>query len=208
MPTQYVALALLGIIPLEELKTIKQLGSRLQGHPDIRKTPGIEACTGSLGQGLSVANGMSLGARYDKLKFNVFVIAGDGEVQEGQFWEAAMTGSHYKLGNVCLIVDRNKYQSQGAVNELMRIDPLEARLAAFGWRAVAVDGHNTGQICNALDLLETDPETPLAIIADTVKGKGVSCLENSFKGHNYAMTEAELQQAMAEVKTVLDNLEK
>jgi len=207
VPTQYVALALLGIIPREELKTIKQFGSRLQGHPDIRKTPGIEANTGSLGQGLSVANGMAMAARLDELEFKIYVLAGDGEMQEGQMWEAVMTSSHYKLGNVCLIVDRNHYQSQGLVNESMRIDPLEERLTSFGWRTITVDGHDTKQLCRALDMIEDNRNVPLAVIADTVKGKGVSFIENTFKGHNYAMTETELQQAFTEVETILNGME-
>jgi len=150
---------------------------------------------------------MAMAARLDELEFKIYVLAGDGEMQEGQMWEAVMTSSHYKLGNVCLIVDRNHYQSQGLVNESMRIDPLEERLTSFGWRTITVDGHDTKQLCRALDMIEDNRNVPLAVIADTVKGKGVSFIENTFKGHNYAMTETELQQAFTEVETILNGME-
>lgn len=207
VPTQYVMLAMLGVLPMEELKTVKQLGTRLQGHPDMRKTPGIEACTGSLGQGLSVANGMALAGRLDRLDFNVYVLAGDGELQEGQIWEAAMTTAHYGLKNVCLIVDRNGYQAQGNVDGMMRIEPLREKWEAFGWRALRVDGHDIRQVCDALDHMGLENDRPLVIIADTVKGKGVSFLEGTYKGHNYALTEEEYLLAIKEVREHLHRLE-
>lgn len=201
VPTQYVILSMLGIIPKDELQTIKQLGSRLQGHPDIRKTPGIEAPTGSLGQGLSFANGIALAARMDSLHFNIYLILGDGELQEGQVWEAAMTTSHYRLNNICIIIDRNKYQSQGAVDQLMGVEPLADKWQAFGWNTARIDGHDIHQVCQALD--GHPSQKPLAIIADTVKGKGVSFLENSYKYHNYQLTADEYAQAE---KEILDHL--
>lgn len=197
VPIQYIVLAQLGIIPQAELKTIKQLGTRLQGHPDIRKTPGIEAPTGSLGQGLSFANGISLAARMDGLKFNIYLILGDGELQEGQVWEAAMTTTHYKLNNTCVIIDRNRFQSQGEVDKLMGVEPLEAKWKAFGWKTARIDGHDLNQICQTLDSFTGSQ--PMAIIADTVKGKGVSFMENTYKYHNSQLTEAEYHQVEQEI---------
>jgi len=203
VPTQYVILAMLGIIPMDELKTIKRLGTRLQGHPDILKTPGLEAPTGSLGQGLSYANGIALAAKMDNLAFNIYLILGDGELQEGQIWEAAMTTSHYHLKNICVLVDRNKYQSQGEVDQMMGIDPLTEKWKSFGWQSVKIDGHDIQQICQALDLMHDNNEKPLAIIADTVKGKGIRCIENTFKYHNFMLTEEEYLQAE---KEILENI--
>ncbi|MBN2051794.1 MAG: transketolase [Spirochaetales bacterium] len=190
IPVQYVILSMLGFFPMEELKTIKKLHSRLQGHPDINKTPGIEAPTGSLGQGLSYANGIALAGKFDENTFRVFVLAGDGEIQEGQIWEAAMATAHYNLKNVCLIIDRNKYQSQGMVDEMMSIEPLEDKFKAFGWKAVRVNGHNIRELCAALDSLDNE-DHPGVIIADTVKGKGVHFMEDTYKFHNYALSEEE-----------------
>jgi transketolase len=207
VPTQYVILSMLDVLDPSELKTIKTFGSRLQGHPDIRKTPGIEACTGSLGQGLSVANGLALAARLDGLKFNIFVVAGDGELQEGQIWEAAMTSSHYKLNNICLIVDCNQYQSQGAVQELMNVEPIVQRFEAFGWRALSIDGHSIPQICKALEHVDNVSDKPLVIVAKTVKGKGISFLQNTYKGHNIALTADQYHTALREIETQLNELE-
>ncbi len=204
VPTQYVILSKLGLIPPDELRTIKQLGSRLQGHPDILKTPGIEAPTGSLGQGLSFANGIALAGRMDGLKFNIYIILGDGELQEGQIWEAAMTSAHYRLGNICALVDRNRYQSQGEVDTMKGIEPLEDKWRAFGWRATTIDGHDMKQICTALDGFDGQGDQPLAIIARTVKGKGVSFLENTYRFHNFALTDEQFAEAEREL---LDQLE-
>jgi transketolase len=197
VPTQYAALALKGIFPVEELQTIKTLGTRLQGHPDINKTPGIEAPTGSLGQGLSFANGMALGGRMNGLKFNSYVILGDGELQEGQVWEAAMTTSHYKLGSLCAFVDRNRYQSQGSIDDLMGVEPLEQKFESFGWNTVRIDGHDMSAICAVLDDFDGEGDKPLAVIADTVKGKGIPFMENTHKYHNYALSETEYNDALA-----------
>ncbi len=199
VPVQYVALAMHGVFPLDELATIKQLGTRLQGHPDINKTPGMEAPTGSLGQGLSFANGMALGGRLDGLKFNIFLILGDGELQEGQVWEAAMTSSQYKLGNICAIVDRNRYQSQGCVDDMMCVDPAEERFRSFGWKTARVDGHDMEQICNILDTFDGNGDKPFMIIADTVKGKGISFMENTHTYHNYAITKEQYANALKEL---------
>ena len=203
VPTQYVILSMLGIIPREELKTLKCLGTILQGHPDTNRTPGIEAPTGSLGQGLSYANGIALGGLLDGLRFNIYLIIGDGEVQEGQIWEAAMTTSHYRMTNICAIIDRNKFQSQGNVDEMMNIEPLLDKWSSFGWEAIIIDGHDLKQICNALDLMEARREKPLLIVADTIKGKGISFIENTFKYHNYEMTKDEYDQARQEIEEKL-----
>ncbi len=208
VPAQYVGLSMLGIIPHDELKTIKKIGSRLQGHPDVLKTPGIEAPTGSLGQGLSYANGIALAAKEDKINMNIFVMIGDGELQEGQVWEAAMTTSSHKLTNVCVIIDRNKFQSQGNVDELKKISPLDEKFQAFGWETVSIDGHDIKQICNALDLVSPGREKPLAIIADTVKGKGISFMENTYKYHNYSMSKEEYESAREELVEHITNMKK
>lgn len=199
VPAQYVALAMLGVLPMEELRTIKRLGSRLQGHPDILKTPGIEAPTGSLGQGLSYANGIALAARLDGLRFNIYLIMGDGELQEGQPWEAAMTTAHHGLGNVCVLVDRNGHQSQGCVSEIMNIEPLERKWEAFGWDTARVNGHDMKAVCEALDRFDGKGKRPLAIIADTVKGKGISFMEGTYKFHNANITEEQFQKAEQEL---------
>jgi transketolase len=207
VPAQYAALAMLGVFSTDELRTIKQLGSRLQGHPDVRKTPGIEACTGSLGQGLSFANGIAMAARLDGLRFNIFVLVGDGELQEGQMWEAAMTTSHYGLNNICLIVDRNRYQSQGEVDALMRVEPIQERWQSFGWRTVRIDGHCMKEVCGALDQMGPNSKQPLAIIADTVKGKGAPFLEGTYVGHNAAITEAQYIELREGIRAKLQELE-
>lgn len=203
VPTQYVLLARLGIIPREELATIKRLGTRLQGHPDILKTPCLEAPTGALGMGLSYANGMALAARLDGLAFNLYVLLGDGELQEGQVWEAAMTSAHYGLGNVCVLVDRNRYQSQGDVDRSMGVEPLEAKWQAFGWDALRIDGHDVQEICRALDRFDGQGRRPLAIIADTVKGKGVSFLENTHQFHNAKLSREQYDRALEEIRQSL-----
>jgi len=206
IPTQYVALAMLGLISVNELKSIKSLGSRLQGHPDILKLPLLEAPTGSLGQGLSYANGLALAARLDGLQFDVFVLIGDGELQEGQLWEAAMTTHHYRLNNVCAIVDMNGYQSQGAVDMIKSIEPLADKWRAFGWHSIRVKGHDLKEICQALDLVNGQQKKPISIIAETVKGKGVSFMENTFKYHNLDISPEDYRRAEAEILDKLGQL--
>ena len=203
VPTQYVILSMIGIVDKKELPSIKQLGSCFPGHPDISKTPGIEAPTGSLGQGLSYANGIALGARLDDLKFNIYVVLGDGELQEGQVWEAAMTASHYGLTNVCVIIDRNQFQSQGKVDDMMGVEPLKNKWMAFGWHVMEIDGHDIKEICSALDQAEQHRSSPVAIIANTIKGKGISFIENTYKFHNYKLTLEEYEKAE---KQIVSNL--
>ena len=199
VPAQYVLMAMRGFLPMEELSTIKRIGTRLQGHPDVNKTPGIEAPTGSLGMGMSYANGIALGGRMKKQSFRVFVMVGDGELQEGQPWEAAMTAAHYKLGNICVIVDANKFQSQGCVDDLLCIEPLDGKFREFGWNTVRVDGHNMEEIVAALDGFTGKGDKPAAIIADTVKGKGIDFMENTHKFHNFNLNEEQYSEAMRQL---------
>lgn len=165
----------------------------------MRKTPGIEAPTGSLGQGLSFANGTALACRHDAIANSIFLVVGDGELQEGQFWEAAMTTAQYGLKNVCVIVDRNCFQSQGCVDEMMNVEPIDKKLESFGWNAERVDGNDIEQMCTALDKTRDRDSGPFAIVADTIKGKGVSFLENTYKYHNYKLSKEEFDRAMEEL---------
>ena len=204
VPAQYAALALLGVFPLDELRTLKKLGTRLQGHPDMRKTPGIEAPTGSLGMGLSYANGLAMAARLDKRPSRVYVLLGDGELHEGQLWEAMMTASHYGLTNVTVLVDRNTLQAMGRTEDMKRLGDIGAKLEAFGWRALEIDGHDVGQICDALDKATDSRDRMTAIIAHTIKGKGVSFIEDQFSFHNAMITPAQFEQAMAELTALVE----
>lgn len=199
VPTQYAALAMLGVIPLEELPSLKCLGSILQGHPNACITPGIEACTGSLGQGLSFANGIALAARIRGLPARVYVLLGDGELQEGQVWEAAMGAATHGLDSLVGLVDRNRLKSQGDVDEAKRLEPLEEKWRAFGWHVIGIDGHDLRQICGALDEAERIKGRPTAIIAQTVKGKGVPFMEGQFQFHNAAISEEQLELACESV---------
>lgn len=192
---QYSALAEAGYFPIDELKHTKSIGSMLQGHPDALKVPGIEACTGSLGQGLSIGLGMALGVRLDGKSSKVYVLIGDGELAEGQIWEAAMATSVFKADNLVAIVDRNNVQAQGKTAERFNIENIEEKWRAFGWRVISVDGHDMEAVVTALD--NEAPGQPTAIIAETVKGKGLGIAENHPAGfHNAPLTEAEYNQAM------------
>lgn len=196
VPTQYAALAMLGVIPMEELPRLKLLGSILQGHPNACMTPGIEACTGSLGQGLSFANGIAMAARIRGLPSRVYCLLGDGEIQEGQVWEAALGAVAQKLDNLVAMIDRNHLKSQGVVDDAKPLDPLPEKWAAFGWHTVAVDGHDLGQICDALDEAETVEGRPTMIVAETVKGKGIPFMEGEFQFHNAPLDEEEFALAI------------
>ncbi len=196
VPAQYVALAKLGVIPMEALPTLKSLGGILQGHPNACMTPGLEACTGSLGQGLSFANGVALAARIRGLTIRVYCILGDGELHEGQVWEAAMGSSTHKLDHLCALVDRNHLKSQGVVDEAKNLEPLADKWRAFGWHTIDVDGHEMRQVCDALDEAETVKGRPTVIIAETVKGKGVPFMEGQFQFHNAPISQEQWQEAM------------
>lgn len=192
---QYAALAEAGYFGKDRLNTLKQLGSMLQGHPDFLKTPGVEANTGSLGQGLSIACGIAAGLKLDGLDSRVYCIVGDGEIAEGQIWEAAMATSFYKLDNLTVFVDVNGIQATGPVAQRFDTSPLYDKWKAFGWHVIEIDGHDVGQIINALDSAEGIKGKPTAILARTVKGKGIPFAENTAAFHNGAMTEEQYSQA-------------
>ena len=199
VPAQYVALAKLGVLPMETLPTLKHLGSILQGHPNACMTPGLEACTGSLGQGLSFANGIALAARIRGLDIRVYCLLGDGELHEGQVWEAAMGSSTHKLDHLCALVDRNRLKSQGVVDEAKNLEPLADKWQAFGWRTIVIDGHELREICDALDVAETVKGRPTVIIGNTIKGKGVPFMEGQFQFHNAPISLAQWAEAMQQL---------
>lgn len=199
VPAQYAALALKGVIPLEELATLKRLGTRLQGHPAMHHTPGIEACTGMLGEGLSFSNGLALAARVHNLDYRVYCLMGDGELQEGQVWEAAMTSATRQLSSVTAILDRNRLKAMDNPSTTKMMDPMTDRWQSFGWVAREIDGHDMAQICEALDWATEPRSQPAIIVANTIKGKGVSFFENQAKYHNSQITEDEFQRALAEL---------
>lgn len=201
-PLLYAALSRAGYFNPELLKTLRKIGSPLQGHPSRQSLPGVEVSTGSLGQGLSVANGIALGLRLDGIDSRVYCLLGDGEIQEGQIWEASMTAAHYHLDNICAIVDNNGLQIDGPVKEVMRVDPLPQKWNAFGWHIIETDGHNMGEIITALDEAETIKGKPTVIIAHTVKGKGVSFFEGRVEYHGIAPTQEELTRALKELGEV------
>ena len=196
---QYAALAESGYFPVEDLKHTKEIGSYLQGHPDVQKTPGIEAGTGSLGQGLSIGLGMALGLRLDRLDSRTYVLVGDGEIAEGQIWEAAMAASAFKADNLVAIVDRNRLQANGRTKERFDTGDIMAKFLSFGWHVIEINGHDMREILSALDEAETVKGVPTAIIANTVKGKGVSFAENVVGYHNGMLTEETYRQALLEL---------
>jgi len=197
-PAVYTMLADTGYFPKKELMTLRKFGSRLQGHPQIG-LPGIEASTGSLGQGLSISNGIALAARMDKKDIRVYCVMGDGELNEGQIWEAAMSAAHYKLDNICGIVDFNKIQIDGWCRDVMAIEPLADKWRAFGWNVVECNGHNFTELMDALDGAEKIKSKPTVVLAHTVKGKGVSFIENKAKWHGVAPKKEELDKALREL---------
>jgi transketolase len=196
----YSTLAEKGFFPKEELKTFGLINSNLQVHPDKNKVPGIEASTGALGQGLSIGLGMALAARLNKKDYYTFVILGDGEIQEGQVWEAAMFASHYRIDNLTAILDYNNVQLMGNVSEIMEIAPVAEKWSSFGWEVLEIDGHNFNQIIESLYKAKEVKGKPTIIIANTTKGKGVSFMQNTCKWHGSVPTQEEYIKAMAEVK--------
>jgi len=195
-PAQYVALAEAGYFPKEDLMMIRRLGSHLQGHPDSKGTPGVEVCTGSLGQGLSMANGMALGLRLDKRNSRVYALLGDGELQEGQVWEAAMASAHYRLDNLCALIDANALQIDGEVERVMNVSPIGEKFMAFGWNVTEIDGHDMQEILTALESAKLVRGKPTAIVARTVKGKGVPRFEHKASYHGVAPNDEELSEAL------------
>lgn len=197
-PLWYAVLAESGYFPQEKLMTLRKLGSMLQGHPD-RRTPGVEVASGSLGQGLSVGLGMSLAAKIDKLDYRVYVLLGDGESQEGNIWEAAMAAAHFKRDNLCAMLDYNGFQIDGKIKDIMNLEPLIAKWQAFGWHTIEIDGHNMKEILSAYDEAKTIKGKPTIIIAHTIKGKGVSFMENVLDFHGRAPTKEEAEKALKEL---------
>lgn len=198
-PALYATMARAGYFPKEELATLRQLGTRLQGHPDRKSLPGIEVSTGSLGQGLSMANGIALALRLDKNPAHVYAMLGDGEQQEGMIWEASMSAAHRNLDNLTAFVDCNGLQIDGSVEEIKDIKPLAEKWKAFGWETFIINGHSMPEILNAIDAAGLVKGKPQMIIANTVKGKGVSIFENKVKYHGVAPNDEELKIAMEEL---------
>ncbi|NTW04866.1 MAG: transketolase [Peptococcaceae bacterium] len=198
-PVLYAALAQKGFFPAEELATLRSLGSRLQGHPDMKKLPGVEMSTGSLGQGLSAASGMALAGKMDKLDYRVYALLGDGEIQEGQIWEAAMSSAHYKLDNLTAFLDHNGMQIDGPTTEVMSPEPVADKWRAFGWDVQVIDGHSIKEILEAVEKAKAIKGKPQMIIAETVKGKGVSFMENKVGWHGVAPKPDEVEDALAQL---------
>jgi transketolase len=199
-PLLYAGLAMAGYFDKTALKTLRKLGSPLQGHPCSRVLPGVEISTGSLGQGLSVSNGIAIGLKMDNLSSRVYCLLGDGETQEGQVWEAAMTAAHYKLDNLCAIIDLNGLQIDGPVSKVKAIEPVASKWSAFGWNVIDIDGHDMKEILEALDEAETVKGKPSVILAHTIKGKGVSFFEGKVEYHGIAPTPEELEEALKEME--------
>jgi transketolase len=195
-PALYVTLAEAGYFPKEDLMMLRRLGSHLQGHPDSKGTPGVEVCTGSLGQGLSMANGMALGLRLDNKDCRVYALMGDGELQEGQVWEAAMAAPHYRLDNLCALVDANALQIDGEVEKIMNVFPISDKFRAFGWHVLEVDGHDMKAIVEAFEKAKCIKGKPTMIVATTVKGKGVPRFEHKASYHGVAPNDDELNEAL------------
>ncbi len=198
-PAWYAVLAQAGYFDHRELQNLRKLDSFLQGHPYSPTTPGVEVTSGSLGQGLSIANGLALASRMDNKSSKIYALLGDGEVQEGQIWEAAMSAAHYRLDNLCAIIDNNGLQIDGKVADIMGVEPLPDKWQAFGWQVLQIDGHNFYEITSALDTADKVKGKPTMIIARTVKGKGVSFMENQVKYHGITPTDQELEQALKEL---------
>lgn len=198
-PALYSVLSKRGYFPEEELLKLRQIGGILQGHPDMKKTPGVDMSSGSLGQGLSVANGMALAAKLDQLDYQVYALLGDGELEEGQIWEAVMTAAHYELNNLLVFVDHNRLQIDGNIDEIKSIKNINKRFESFGWETREIDGHSFEELLEVLNDAKTIRK-PFAIIANTVKGKGISYMENKVGWHGQAPSSQELEQALLELR--------
>ncbi len=202
-PALYSVLARTGYFPLEKLNEFRRIDGDLQGHPDMRKTPGIEISTGSLGHGIGAAVGMALALKLDRSDSRVYCMIGDGEAQEGSVWEATMAASHYNLDNLCVILDNNNLQIDGPVDEVMSIYPMMEKWRAFGWHVVEINGHDFGEIKAALDEADTVKYKPTMIVAKTVKGKGVSFMENRAEWHGKALPPDLLKEALRELGEIV-----
>ncbi len=206
-PALYGALALKGYFSIDEIKSLRHIGAMLQGHPDMKHTPGIDMSSGSLGQGISAACGMALAAKYDGSDYRVYTMLGDGECEEGQVWEAAMFASHYKLDNLCVVVDFNGLQIDGHVNDVAGLEPIDKKFESFGFEIIKIDGNDFAQIESAFEKAKTVKGKPTVIIAATVKGKGISYMENQVGWHGKAPNAGEYKTAMEELQTQLKALE-
>lgn len=206
-PGLYAALALRGFFPVDDLPTLRHIDSYLQGHPNMNSVPGVDMSTGSLGQGISAAAGMALAAKHAGKSCRVYALLGDGEIQEGQVWEAFMLAHHYKLDNLCAVIDNNGLQIDGPVDQVMSPYPIPEKLKAFGWNVVEIDGHDFDQIAAAFAQARETKEVPTAIVMKTTKGKGVSYMENQAGWHGKAPNDEEYEKAMAELKAQLAEVE-
>ena len=198
-PALYSCLANRGFFDVEKLKTFRNINSNLQGHPDMNKVPGVDISSGSLGQGLSCANGMAIAGKMDNKNYRVYCILGDGEIEEGQVWEAAMASNKYKLDNLCVIVDNNNLQIDGTIEEVMSSYPIDEKFKSFGFQIINIDGHNIKEIIDAFDVAKNIKGKPTCIIAKTIKGKGVSFMENKAEWHGKAPSEEEYKKAIEEI---------
>ena len=195
-PALYAVLAEKGLLPEEDLLTLRKLDSMLQGHPNMNYVAGVDMTTGSLGQGISAAVGMAMANKLDKVDYRIYAMLGDGEIQEGQVWEAAMAASHYKLDNLCAVVDNNNLQIDGDIRKVMNPTPIDEKFKAFGWHVINVDGHNFDELHAAFEEAKTIKGKPTCIVAHTIKGKGVSFMENNAGWHGKAPNDAEFEVAM------------
>ena len=198
-PVLYSALARRGFFSPEELKTLRKFGSNLQGHPNMNDLPGIDMSTGSLGQGVSTAVGMALSGKVDNKDYRVYALLGDGELEEGQVWEAAMSGAHYKLDNLTIFIDFNGLQIDGDITKVMNPSPIDKKFEAFGWNVLVIDGHNYDEILEAIEKAKNHKGQPTAIVCKTVKGKGVSFMENEASWHGTAPSREQCEEALKEI---------
>lgn len=206
-PALYSALALKGYFPLEEIKGFRKLGTRLQGHPDMKGVPGVDMSTGSLGQGISAAAGIALSGKLSKKDYRVYAILGDGELEEGEVWEAAMFSAHYKLDNLCAYVDNNGLQIDGNIDDVMSPNPITDKFRAFGWNVIEINAHDFDEIENAYQAAKTVKGKPTVIVAHSIKGKGVSFMENKAEWHGSAPDKEQYEQAVKELDEALAKLE-
>lgn len=206
-PALYGALAERGYFPVEDLKTFRKTDSYLEGHPDKKKVPGVDMSSGSLGQGISAANGMALAAKMDHKDYRVYTILGDGEIQEGQVWEAAMFAAHYKLDNLTAFVDSNGLQIDGCVDDVMSPNPIDKKFEAFGWHVLVIDGNDMDQVVDAIEKAKVHKGQPTMIVCKTVKGKGVSYMENQAGWHGSAPNQEQYEQAVKELDEKIKELE-
>ncbi len=206
-PALYAALAIRGFFPEEDLVTLRKTGSYLEGHPSIHSVPGVDISTGSLGQGISNAVGIALGGKLDKKDYNVYAIVGDGELEEGQVWEAAMCAGHYKLDNLITFIDKNRLQIDGFTCDVLNPNPIADKFAAFGWNVQVIDGHDVAAIRKAVETAKNAKGKPNVIVAETVKGKGVSFMENDGSWHGTAPNAEQAEKALNEIDAAIAELE-